>query len=159
MTGKQLVSLMFYFRKWRRHSGHHGHDLQEATSSQGDMEDGGSEDSLSQQPTRAGHFSQDIFSQDISSQDIVSNQASQPDSDSGDQSSGPPSSPGLPHQHPDPDPDPWYPFRSRVHCQLVLLFMGSHRKNIDLITFQAFMSVLKVECLMFILIFNKNKLP
>ena len=140
-------SNVLFLRKWRRHAGHYDHELQEA-SSQDDMEDEGSEGSLVHQPTTAYNFSQDIYS----------NPASQPTSDpvSGDHSSGshldPPSSPGthLPQQY--PDPDPWYPFRSRVHCQLVLLLLGSHRKNTDLVTFQAFMSVLKVECVKFIVL-------
>ena len=40
--------------------------------------------------------------------------------------------------------DSWYPFKSRLHCQLVLLYHGSHRKNVDLVTFRAFISILKV---------------
>ena len=41
------------------------------------------------------------------------------------------------------DEHSWHPFYSRVHCQLVLLYHGSHRKNIDLVTFKAFLTIMK----------------
>ena len=37
----------------------------------------------------------------------------------------------------------WHPFKSRVHCQLVMLYHGSHRRNIDMVTFRAFLEILK----------------
>ena len=40
-------------------------------------------------------------------------------------STSPPSSPVL--SSPDPPQDPWYPFLSKVHMQLCLLYHGSHR--------------------------------
>ena len=42
----------------------------------------------------------------------------------------------------------WHPFTNRVHAQLVLLYMGSHRRNCDLVTFKAFMKVLKVTAIL-----------
>ena len=51
---------------------------------------------------------------------------------------------------PDPDPendppeDPWFPFLSKPHMQLCLLYHGSHRKNMDQVTLQAIMDILKV---------------
>ena len=53
-------------------------------------------------------------------------------------------SPDIDVDGPQPSPNPWHPFLSRLHCQLVLLYHGSHRKNIDLVTFRAFLSVLRV---------------
>lgn len=47
-----------------------------------------------------------------------------------------------------PELDPggdWHPFKSRIHCQLVMIFHSSHRRNVDLVTFRAFMHVLKVK--------------
>ena len=61
----------------------------------------------------------------------------------------------LPNPLPNPD-DPesdWHPFRSRVHCQLVLLYHGSHRRNVDLVTFGAFMQILKVSVLIYMAVF------
>ena len=52
------------------------------------------------------------------------------------------SQPDIPHLQPEND---WHPFKSRVHCQLVLLYHGSHRRNIDLVTFRAFMEILEVS--------------
>ena len=49
----------------------------------------------------------------------------------------------------------WHPFRSQVHCQLVLLYQGSHRRNTDLVTFRAFMQILKVS-LIFLVWFGQN---
>ena len=40
-------------------------------------------------------------------------------------STSPPSSPVM--SSPDPPQDPWYPFLSKVHMQLCLLYHGSHR--------------------------------
>ena len=39
----------------------------------------------------------------------------------------------------------WHPFRNRVSAQLILLYNGSHRRNCDLVTFRAFMTILKVR--------------
>ena len=39
----------------------------------------------------------------------------------------------------------WHPFENKVHAQLVLLFLGSHRRNFDLVTFRAFLTILKVK--------------
>ena len=44
----------------------------------------------------------------------------------------------------DPGGD-WHPFRNRVSAQLILLYHGSHRRNCDLVTFRAFMTILKVR--------------
>ena len=63
-----------------------------------------------------------------------------------------PSSPvvGPYHSSPDQDPennppeDPWFPFLSKPHMQLCLLYHGSHRKNMDQVTLQAIMDILKV---------------
>ena len=38
----------------------------------------------------------------------------------------------------------WHPFQNKVTAQLVLLYHGSHRRNLDLVTFRAFMTILKV---------------
>ena len=51
--------------------------------------------------------------------------------------------------HVDPPIDDWHPFLSRVHCQLVLLYHGSHRRNLDLITFRAYLQVLKVRAFIY----------
>lgn len=52
-----------------------------------------------------------------------------------------------PHSFPEVnvnDRNDWHPFLSRVHCQLVLLYHGSHRRKMDLVTFRAVMEILKV---------------
>ena len=52
------------------------------------------------------------------------------------------------HEPVEPDLDPggeWHPFRNRVTAQLVLLYHGSHRRNLDLVTFRSFMTILKVR--------------
>ena len=59
-----------------------------------------------------------------------------------------PDSPDPPDLNVNVNADPggeWHPFRSRVHCQLVLLYQSSHRRNVDQITFRAFMEILKVS--------------
>ena len=58
-----------------------------------------------------------------------------------------PNSPDPPDENVNLNVEPggeWHPFHSRVHCQLVLLYQSSHRRNVDQITFRAFMEVLKV---------------
>ena len=57
---------------------------------------------------------------------------------------------------PDPDPennppeDPWFPFLSKPHMQLCLLYHGSHRKNMDQVSLQAIMDILKVCVLLLV---------
>ena len=71
--------------------------------------------------------------------DLRGSQQSNRQNESGDPHSSPPH---IPLQQPNDD---WHPFKSRVHCQLVLLYHGSHRRNIDLVTFRAFMEILEVS--------------
>ena len=61
-----------------------------------------------------------------------------------------------PDPDPDPDPennppeDPWFPFLSKPHMQLCLLYHGSHRKNMDQVSLQAIMDILKVCVLLLV---------
>ena len=65
--------------------------------------------------------------------------------------SGPPIDSDDPSFSPQPDPvhsppeDPWFPFLSKPHMQLCLLYHGSHRKNLDQVSLQAVMDILKVS--------------
>ena len=56
----------------------------------------------------------------------------------------------APHDIPPPDPgspqpeNSWFPWRSRCHYYLTVLYHGSHRRNFDLETLRAIMDILKV---------------
>ena len=44
-----------------------------------------------------------------------------------------------------PAEDRWFPFLSKPHMQLCLLYHGSHRKNMDQVSLRAIMDILKVS--------------
>ena len=136
------LRFLSFLRKWNRHSSNYDHDLIEIEDSNSSIDEEESYDEIQLRPPSSIHVR--VSNPDPATvQDPAIDRGipSDPAADQ-DTSSDPESDNGGIQQN--IVPDPWYPFKSRAHCQLVILYQGSHRKMVDLVTFQAFMSVLKV---------------
>ena len=54
-----------------------------------------------------------------------------------------PTYPDSPESGSEDSADPWFPFRSRIHYFLIILYHGSHRKNFDQETLEMIMEITK----------------
>ena len=155
------------FRKWKRHiTVYIDHELMSdsdyADSTEGDLSSSG--ERCLGQFLNSPHASPCQISPPRASSPMASPHRTSPHRSSSPRTSSPassldpavpqPASPSRSSNSDDTDglPGPmnqgqndWHPFLSRVHYQLVMLYHGSHRRNVDLVTFRAYMQVLKVR--------------
>ena len=149
------------FSNWDRHAASSSHEPLDAETVMSDSSVSDSDGNYGAYGyTESQSAGQNVMSADSYSQEQFSPSV-HPHSPSQEQDSGSLSSHTSDHiSSPEPDDadgsssddedplDPggdWHPFKSRVHCQLVLLCHGSHRRNTDLVSLRAYMHVLKVR--------------
>ena len=112
-------------REWDRHHDRYGHDLNQRDEEQDSLED--SDKSNEEMQDVDIEAVNEAFNLDADTAFLdISQTNTEPDEE-------PPPSPA-----PDPDPDPWFPFKSRAHYYLTVLYHGSHRRYQVIVYIQHF---------------------
>ena len=135
-------------REWDLHQDRTGHDLQdnltqEDTNSDTDTEtDLFSNERALNDALNNERALNDAFNNERALNDAFNNERALSDSDSN-QTVGDPPDNNSPPDSPQGQ-DPWYPWLSRCHYYLSVLYHGSHRRNMDKETLRAVMDIMKV---------------
>ena len=136
------------FRKWKRHREFYNHELSEDASEAEVSPDSSLVGDIIEEGGVIEGRNGDKAAEEVEEDELNVDIATDGDDRRGDEGVGGGGSDSSGSDAGFSDPGnlgEWHPFENKVHAQLVLLFLGSHRRNFDLVTFRAFLTILKVK--------------